>query len=141
MGRKFATFSTILVASLAIAHQLGITLPSPKTGLNRTTLAIFLAQTLICYFSRFPAAAIAEQPDKLKGDLDGSLTAEMLEDRIHNVQAVICCTVSIAFGGLVIAKVCCPDGIWTSPPDHTIPLIMITGMGEFFFAVGSGFCA
>jgi hypothetical protein len=141
MGRKVTTFLTILIASLAIAHQLGITLPSPRTGLNRTTLSIFLVQFLICYFSRIPAAKIAEHPEKLKGDIDGTLTAEVLADRIRNVQAVICCTVSIASGGLIIAKICCPNGIWTSPPDYAIPLLMITGMGEFFFAMGSAFCS
>ena len=141
MGRKTATFFTILIASLAIAHQIGIPLPSPSTGLNRTTLSIFLVQSLICYFSRLPATAIVEHPEKLKGDVDGSLTAELLEERIYNIQAVICSTVSIVSGGLVIAKICCPDGLWNSPPDSAIPLIMLSGMGEFFFAMGCGACS
>jgi hypothetical protein len=140
MGRKIVTFFTILVASLAIAHQLGITLPSPETGLNRTSLSIFLGQFLICYFSRLPARAIVSPPSRLKGDIDGSLTAELRDDHTSHIQAVICSTVTIASGALVIAKLCCPDGVWIKAPEPVQPLLIFTAVSEFIFASCSALC-
>ena len=134
MGRNIATFVAILIASLAIARQLGITLPSPRTGLNQTSIAIFLGQFTICYFSRFIAELIVERPERLQGDVDGSLTAGLLNDRTKTIQGIIGATVSIASGGLVIAKICCPDGIWSSPPEYAIPLVIGTAVSEFIVA-------
>ena len=135
MGRNFATLVAILIASLAIAHQLGITLPSLRTGLDRTSIAIFLGQFTICYFSRFIAELTVERPERLQGDVDGSLTAGLLNDRTRDIQGTIGATVSIASGGLVIAKVCCPDGVWSNPPDYAIPLVILTAVSELIVAL------